>query len=151
MLFDDFKIVYAETMMYYQLIENDIKCIYAFMLEGNVDNHFEEIENKTLGQMIRILKELDNEDGNSLISAGDYNFLSQICDNRNHWAHNVFTEFVYVDNWEYSKEYKKQCNKLNKDHDRVQEASQILEKIRIEYCTNIMNMDKKEQEKRNNK
>ena len=31
-----FKIKYAETMMYYQRIENDIKCIYAYMRAGDV-------------------------------------------------------------------------------------------------------------------
>lgn len=135
--FNLFKQMYAETMLNYQAIEHDIKFIYAYMKVGDVNKHFDEIENKTLGQMIRKLKELDNSDGNPLISAGDYNFLEQICDNRNHWAHSVFISFIYINNWEKSKEYIKQCIKLEKDHDRVQAASEILEKIRIEYCTSV--------------
>lgn len=135
--FDTFKIKYAETMLSYQAIEHDIKYIYAFMLKGDVNKHFDDIENKTLGQMIRKLKELDYSDGNPLISAGDYNFLTQICDNRNYWAHKVFTEFVYTENWFYSKDYQKQCDKLEKDHDRVERASHILEGIRIDYCTKL--------------
>lgn len=134
--FDTFKIKYAETMLNYQRIENDIKCIYAYMRVGNVNKHFEEIENKTLGRMIRELRKLDNSDGNPLISLGDYNFLEQICDNRNHWAHNVFINFIYEEDLD-TKAYKKECNKLNKDHDRVKTASDILEKIRIKYCTSI--------------
>ena len=133
--FDTFKIKYAETMFNYQAIEHDIKFIYAYMLKGNIDKHFDSIENKTLGQMIRMLKDLDHSDGNPLISANDYNFLTQICDNRNHWAHNVFTEFIYTSNWEYSKDYQKQYDKLDKDHNRVENASSILEKIRIDYCS----------------
>ena len=74
--FKDFKIVYAETMLYYQAIEHDIKIIYAFMKVGDVNKHFDEIENKTLGQMIRRLKELDNEDNKPLIRTGDYNFFN---------------------------------------------------------------------------
>ena len=66
------------------------------MKVGDVNKHFDEIENKTLGQMIRKLKELDNSDNKPLISSNDYNFLTQICDNRNHWAHSVFTEFIYI-------------------------------------------------------
>lgn len=135
--FNQFKLMYASTMICYQAIEHDIKYIYAYMRVGDVNKHFDEIENKTLGQMIRKLKELDNSDNKPLISPGDYNFLTQICDNRNHWAHNVFTEFLYEDNWINSKEYKKQCEKLSKDYERIQRASDILEKIRIDYCTSI--------------
>lgn len=135
--FNTFKIQYAETMLSYQAIEHDIKYIYAYMLKGDVNEHFDDIENKTLGQMIRKLKELDQSDGKPFISAGDYNFLTQICDNRNHWAHSVFTEFIYTKNWLYSKEYQKQCDKLEKDHDKVERASKILEEIRIDYCTKV--------------
>lgn len=137
MTFKDFKIEYAETMLYYQAIEHDIKFIYAFMKVGDVGRHFEDIENKTLGQMIRQLKELDNSNNKPLISSNDYNFLTQICDNRNHWAHSVFTEFIYEKDCFNSKDYQKQCTKLEKDHDRVQAASDILEKIRIDYCKSV--------------
>ena len=135
--FKDFKNVYADTMLCYQLIEHDIKFIYAYMRLGSVDEHFDEIENKTLGQMIRILKDLDNSDGKPLIAASDYNFLTQICDNRNHWAHKVFVSFIYEDNWINSREYQKQCDKLSKDYERAYRASKILERIRIEYCSSI--------------
>ena len=134
MEFDAFKSMYAETMMNYQVIEHDIKFLYAYMLSGNIYEHFEAIENKTLGQMIRMLKELDYSDNKPLISLSDYNFLSQICDNRNHWAHNVFLEFIYKENWLYSSEFKKQFDKLQKDHDRVAKAADILEDIRFDYC-----------------
>ena len=106
------------------------------MRKGDIDDNFERIENMTLGQMIKTLQDLDNSDGHPLISAGDYNFLSQIKDNRNLWAHSNFTEFIYKQNFHYSKEYQKQCEKLQKDHDRVSRACDILENIRVEYCTN---------------
>lgn len=132
--FNQFKILHSETIMYYQIIEHDLKFIYAYMRAGTIDDHFELIENKTLGQMVKMLKDLDNSDGNPLISLGDYNFLSQICENRNLWAHNCFTEFIYITNWECSNEYRKLCDRLSKDHDRVSRASKILEDIRLKYC-----------------
>lgn len=122
--------------MYYQLIEHDLKYIFAYMRKGNINDNFEKIENMTLGQMIKKLQDLDNSDDDPLISAGDYNFLSQIKDNRNLWAHSNFTEFIYKENFIYSKEYQKQCDKLKRDHNRVSRACAILENIRIEYCTN---------------
>ena len=134
--FDTYKILHSETLMYYQLIEHDLKYIYAYMRRVDINDNFDRIENMTLGQMIKTLQDLDNSDGDPLISAGDYNFLSQIKDNRNLWAHSNFTEFIYKENFTYSREYQKQCEKLQKDHDRVSRACGILEKIRIEYCSN---------------
>ena len=133
--FEEYKKLHSETIMYYQIIEHDIKYIYSYMCAGDIDEHFDKIENKTLGQMIKKLKELDNSDGKPLISTSDYKFLSQICENRNFWAHNCYTEFVYIENFMYSSEYQKQFDRLQKDHDRVSRASRILEEIRIDYCS----------------
>lgn len=133
--FNTFHKLHSETLMYYQIMEHDLKYIYAYMKKGDIDENFDKIENRTLGQMVKMLKDLDQSDGNPLISASDYNFLGQISDNRNHWAHKVFSEFIYIQNWQYSKEYQKQCDKLKKDHDRVERACDILEKIRIDYCS----------------
>ncbi|MCR5308885.1 MAG: hypothetical protein K6E21_02085 [Bacilli bacterium] len=134
MEYSEFKDKYAETMLNYQAIENDIKCIYAYMKAGDINKHFEEIEEKTLGQMIQKLKELDHSHDKHLICSGDYNFLAQICENRNHWAHKVFIAFIYKRGAEKIKAYEKQCAKLDKDLPRVKEASDILEEIRIKYC-----------------
>lgn len=133
--FETFKSKYAETMMYYQVIEHDIKFIYAYMLRGDINKHFDDIETTTLGNMINKLRDLDYSDNKPLISKGDYNFLSQICANRNHWAHKVYTEFVYIKSWECSSKYEKQCEKLEKDRERVERAAKILENIRVDYCT----------------
>lgn len=133
--FDEFRLKYAETMMNYQFIEHDIKFIYAYMHIGDINKNFDSIENKTLGQMIVFLKDLDFSDNKPLISAKDYNFLKQICDNRNFWAHKVFVEFMYEKDGFYSEDYIKQCTKITKDCDRVKKAADILEEIRVDYCS----------------
>ena len=76
MNFDEFKNLYALTMMSYQRIEHDIKLIYAYMLKGDAINNLESIENKTLGMMVRILEELDYSDSKPFISKSDYQFLT---------------------------------------------------------------------------
>ena len=132
--FITFQIIHSETIMYYQIIEHDLKLIYAYMRRGKPFDNYIEIENKTLGQIVSILKDLDNSDGNPLISKGDYNFLSQIKDNRNLWAHSNFIEFVYEQEFLSSKAYSRQYQKLIKDHDRIEQVYKVLEKIRLEYC-----------------
>lgn len=48
MSFDTFKIIHSETIMYYQIIEHDLKLIYAYMRRGKPFDNYIEIENKTL-------------------------------------------------------------------------------------------------------
>ena len=48
MTIDEFKDYYATTMMNYQCMEHDIKLIYAFMCEGDIDDNFDDVEKNTL-------------------------------------------------------------------------------------------------------
>lgn len=134
MNFDDFKNYYALTMMYYQRIEHDIKLIYAYMRKGNTNDNLDSIENKTLGTMIRILEKLDYSDNKPFISKSDYQFLKNICDRRNYWAHQAFIDFLYQDSPLSSNEYRKVCISLENDYKEVERASDILEEIRVECC-----------------
>ena len=135
--FNQFKILHSETIMYYQVVEHDLKLIYAYMHKGDVQDNLDDVETRSLGQMIDILKVLDNEDGKPNISANDYNYLKQLSKNRNHWAHKVFTEFMYEDNFLYTQEYERQCNKLVKDHDRLSIVYKNVEKVRIRLCGEV--------------
>ena len=137
MNFDEFKILHSETIMYYQVVEHDLKLIYAYMHKGDVNDNWDRVENRTLGQMIDLLKALDNEDGKPNISSGDYNFLKQLSKNRNHWAHKVFTEFMYQQNFLLSDNYARQCQKLMKDHDRLEYVYKNVEEVRIRLCTQV--------------
>lgn len=49
MNFDEFKILHSETIMYYQVVEHDLKLIYAYMHEGDVNDNLDRVENMTLG------------------------------------------------------------------------------------------------------
>lgn len=133
----EFKIMHSETVMYYQIIENDLKLIYTCRKYGNVNyENFRKTENMTLGTVINVLKELDNSDGKPWISASDYNFLKQIKENRNFWAHHNFLDFIYEGDSENSDKYSKQCQKLKKDHKRLGVVYKNLEDIRIEVLRN---------------
>ena len=134
MNFEEFKNFYALTMMFYQRIEHDVKLIYAFMLNGDAGDNFDNIENETLGTMIRTLEKLDYSDNKPFISKDDYRFLKKICDRRNYWAHQAFIGFIYEEDPLISKEYIDICHSLEKDYREVEKASDILEKMRVECC-----------------
>lgn len=58
----DFHSYVGETIMFCQCIEQDIKFIYAGMLEGDFDGNYEDIEKWTLGRTVKNLQKLDNSD-----------------------------------------------------------------------------------------
>ena len=131
MTFEQFKIYHSETIMYCQCIEHDLKWIYSYMHKGDHYENFEKLGKTTLGALVKKLKELDNSDGNPFISNDDYNFLKQMTEKRNYWCHQCCIDFVYEKNFLSSKEYEKICNKLQRDHDRLERVSDSVEKVRL--------------------
>ena len=127
----EFQLVIGQTIMYCQLIENDVKYIYTLMQRGDFDKNYEAVKLCTLGNTLRYLEELDNEDGHPYISQADYDYLKKLANRRNHWCHETFTCFMYEPEFLESQEYKKECYKLNKDYVELKRVHEVLENIRV--------------------
>ena len=124
----------GETIMYCQCIENDIKWIYAGMHKGDEVSNFENLEKSkaTLGKVIGILKELDNE-RDPYLSETDYELLRQVTAIRNHWVHKAYTEFVYCqDDVSRSREFTRQARRLENDYNRFDRLSQSIERVKLD-------------------
>lgn len=127
----------GETIMYCQCIENDIKWIYAGMHKGDEVTNFEKLEQSraTLGKVLGMLKELDNE-RDPYLSEADYELLRQITTIRNHWAHKAYTEFVYCQGDAWDAEFTRQARRLENDHNRLDMLSQSIECVRLAVLKN---------------
>lgn len=136
--FNSFKVLYAEIMMNYQVLEHELKLIYSCMREGNKQDTLNYIKNFTLGEMIDLLKDLDYSDEHHLISLKDYALLNRLCNSRNHWAHQTFSNFIYEKGFLESDDYKKECKKLLDDYKKIEYAVDVLEDVRIDYCSELM-------------
>lgn len=132
MEFKEFKVMHSEIIMYCQLIEEDIKWIYSYMHKGNKFENRNSLDTKSMGQMIAKLKELDREDDNHFLTDNDYNYLKQMKDKRNYWCHQAFVDFMYLDDFIYSSEYKRICDKLQRDHDKLSILCDNIEHIKLE-------------------
>lgn len=123
----------GETIMYCQCIEHDIKWIYAGMHKGNDVSNFENLEKSkaTLGKVLGMLKELDNE-RDPYLSEADYELLRQVTTIRNHWAHKAYTEFVYCKGDAWDTEFTRQARRLENDHNRLDKLSQSIERVRLD-------------------
>lgn len=132
MTLDDFHFMLGQTIMYCQVIEHDVKRIYAAMHVGDFCENLGKIEKCSLGQTIQKLKELDFSGKSSYISASDYNFLKQMTEKRNHWCHQTYQNFLYNKQFLQSKEYADECRKLERDNERLSNVCDALEKVRIQ-------------------
>lgn len=131
MTFEQFRILHSETIAYFQLIENDLKWIYSMMHKGDINNNYDSLDKRNLGFIIKELKELDYSAGTPFISKDDYNFLNQMREKRNYWCHQAYIDFMYVQNFEFSSEFQKVCNKLQRDHDRIKVVQQNVENAKL--------------------
>ena len=129
---DKFKLIHSELIMQVQLIENDLKLIYAGMHKGNFDKNFNTLEKSNLGTVIRKLKELDYSDGHPDLSKKDYEVLEQIREIRNYWCHQCFLDYVYIQgDMQREYEFQKVARRLSEDENRTWDLHEHLEKVRI--------------------
>lgn len=132
MILNDFHFMVGQTIMYCQIIEHDVKRIYAAMLIGDYYDNLEKTEKWSLGQTVQKLKALDFSNNKPYISANDYNFLKQMTEKRNHWCHQAYQNFLYNKQFLQSKEYADECRKLERDNERLSNVCDALEKVRIQ-------------------
>lgn len=133
MTLDNFHSILGQTIMFCQIIEHDVKMIYAAMCKGDMSDTLNKIEQQkwTLGHSVKELKKLDFSDSNHLLSASDYNFLSQMAHKRDYWCHRTYLQFIYNQSFLNSMEYEKECRKLQRDNKQLLSIYKALEKVRL--------------------
>lgn len=132
MTLNDFHFLVGQTIMYCQVIEHDVKRIFAAMLVGDYDENLKKTERWSLGFAVKELKSLDFSGKHPYISPSDYNFLKQMTGKRNHWCHQTYQNFIYIKQFLHSKEYEDECRKLERDNERLSYVCDALEKVRIQ-------------------
>lgn len=128
---NEFHFLVGQTIMYCQVIEHDVKRIYAAMHKGDYYENLEKVEKWTLGKCVAELKKLDFSDDEPYISASDYNFLKQMTEKRNHWCHQAYQNFLYNKQFLQSREYADECRKLQRNNERLSKVCNALENVRI--------------------
>ena len=129
----DFHTLVGQTVMYCQIIEHDVKMIFAIMCKGDVNETLNMIDEErwTLGLAINELKAIDSQGKKQYIADSDYAFLRQITKKRNYWCHSAYLKFVYDNNFLEHEEYGKICGELLADNEQLRNVYKTLEKVRI--------------------
>lgn len=126
-----FKEKHSDLIKFFQIIEGDIKLIFAIMSKGDLDYNYSQIENLTLGQIVNELETLDKSEGEQYFSNSDYKLLKEVTKKRNYCCHFCYRDFVYVNNWEYSNEYAIVCKELQNDWNTLSVIYKKVEEARI--------------------
>ncbi len=129
---DKFKLIHSELIMQVQLIENDLRLIYAAIKSGDFDDNIDYLEKANLGRIIKELKRLDYSDGSPDLSEKDYELLNQIREIRNYWCHQCYLDYVYIaDDLIREKTFQEIAEKLHNDEYRTWNLHERMEKIRV--------------------
>lgn len=129
---EQFNLLVGETILECQRIEHDIKLIYAGMLKGDFAQNIYEVNNQTLGAVVKALEEPDNSDKNSYLSKGDYKLLKEITRVRNWLVHKSYADFMYLNDSEWMRGYNRCFKKLNEFNERMKYLGDQVEMVRIE-------------------
>ncbi len=138
MTLDTFKLIHSELIKQVQLIENDLRLIYAAMKPGDFDDNFDTLERANLGRISMELKQLDYSDGYPDLAPEDYETIDSIRLIRNYWCHQCYLDFVYLsDEGIREEKFGEISERLVADEKRVWSLHKKLEKIRniklVEY------------------
>lgn len=124
----------GEIVFYYQLLESDLRKIYACMKKGDLESNLSMTyqEFKGLGEVIRGLKVLDNQDNNPYFSDQDYDLLLNLSKKRNYYCHKVSLKFIYIKDFEKSMKFIKCYQELEDDLKTLKMIENQAENLRID-------------------
>ena len=131
MNFNEFHSALGQAVMYCQIIEHDVKAIYAAMAKGDYKKNLADVQKMTLGQAVQELRELDRSGGYNRLSEDDYGYLLQIAGCRNHWCHEAYVTFAYEKNFLQGSAYKRECERLENDKQTLAAVYKVVEKVKI--------------------
>ena len=96
--YDTFKLIHSELIMSVQYIEQDLKLMCSILKGGEFYDNYFNVENSSLGRLLRNLHEMDQKLGYSKFKEKDYELLNQIREIRNYWCHQCYIDFHYIEN-----------------------------------------------------
>ena len=119
--FDKYKYLLGETIMLYQLMENDLRLMFAGMTSGDFYANLDKVKAtyKGLGQLVQALEQLDNMDSSPYFTRETYALLNRLARQRNYYCHQCCLDFCYNPQFRESFEYKQSLEKLEKTNDII--------------------------------
>lgn len=118
---DRYKFLLGETVMLYQIMENDLKLMCAGMRNGDFYKNLEFVRGtyKGLGQVVIALEELDNSNRVPYFNEETYRLLNKLARQRNYYCHQCCMEFCYNPYFRESIEFKDSLESLERTNEII--------------------------------
>ena len=119
--FDKYKYLLGETIMLYQLMENDLRLMFAGMTSGDFYANLDKVKAtyKGLGQLVQALEQLDNMDSSPYFTRETYTLLNRLARQRNYYCHQCCLDFCYNPQFRETLEYKQSLDRLEKTNEII--------------------------------
>ena len=95
----EFRSKHSELIEYYQYIEMHLKYICVNLIgkrQGYLFERFEEFQSDTLGKLIRLIGEYQEQNQAEWFTPDDLEVLEALRGSRNYWVHACFSEEYHV-------------------------------------------------------
>lgn len=119
--YDKYKYLLGETVLLYQMMENDLKLIYAGIQDGNYFKNVESVRStyKGLGQIIMALEEMDLASESPYFTKDTYILLNKLARQRNYYCHQCALDFCYDPYFRESIEFKDSLEQLERTNEII--------------------------------
>lgn len=91
----EFRISHSTVMEHYQFIEHELEGIYAALSGKPFYIGLKDVEKFNISKMIQLVQEQEKIHNQKMISDAEYEDLKFICQRRNFWTHNCYTEMIF--------------------------------------------------------
>lgn len=95
MTLQEFRIDHSKVMEHYQFIERELEGIYAALSGKSLYMGLKDVEKFSLSKVIRMVQEQEKIHDIKVLSDTEYEDLQAVCERRNFWTHNCYTEMVF--------------------------------------------------------
>ena len=134
--YDEFKRIVGEIICICQIIELDLKLIYACLYLSIFKKKFKYSSNNnwTLGETITQIENIQKKLPEPVFSKDQYSKLYRITSERNNITHTLVKSFSYLDDFVNSMEFKTAFNRINNFSQQVLNLHKIIQEKRVQLC-----------------
>lgn len=132
---DEFRIAHSKIIEEFQWLEWTLKNMYSKLIEGHYPECFDEVAEKPLGELIKKLKDVEEQNKTHYLTDKDYINLKKIKDMRNYWCHNCYVEgdsyLEQQSDGSIVSKSRELLDRVKNDYEMVRELARKLVEIRI--------------------
>lgn len=92
---EEFRIAHSTLMEHYQFVERELEGIYAALSGKPFYFGLMDVEKFSISKVIQMVQEQEKIHEKRVILDAEYEDLKAICQRRNFWTHNCYTELVF--------------------------------------------------------